>query len=212
MSFGKSSTTVRSLMCWAAVFFAATAITPPAHAGFHLWTLSEVYSNNSGTLQFIELNDPTFGSQQFVSGHQLTVSNIGNTITNSFTFPSNLPGDSFNHHFLIGTAGIQAAGGPAPDYIVPNGFLFQAGGSISFFNASGPYTALPTDGTMSRNWAGGNFAINNPTNFAGQNGVVTVPEPTTMILTPLAVGMYGLCRRLSRRRTAASSPEHVLKR
>ncbi len=207
MSFGKATTAVRSLLCWAAIFVATLAITPRANAIFHFWNLQEIYSNSSGTLQFIELQT-TFGSQQFVGGQTINVSNIGNTITNMLTLPSNLPGDSANHTFLIGTSGIQAAGGPAPDFIMPNGFLFTAGGSINYFGqGSGPYTALPTDGTMSRIWGGGNNLINSPQNFAFQTGTVVVPEPTTMILTPVALGMYGLYRRVSRRRTEATSSE-----
>jgi hypothetical protein len=87
---------------------------------------------------------------------------------------------------LLGTAGLQAAGGPVPDYIIPNNFLFAAGGSISFFNASGPYTALPTDGVNSRTWGNGN-ALNSPQNYAGQIGFVNIPEPAFVSL--LAGGM-----------------------
>lgn len=203
MTFGKSSSALRSLMCWAAVFAATMAITPRANAAFHFWNLKELYSNSSGTLQFIELQTAS-GGQQFVSGQQINVSNIGNTMTNMLTLPNNLPGDSAGHTFLIGTSGIQAAGAPAPDFIMPNGFLFTAGGTINFFGAnSGPYSALPTDGTMSRIWGGGNNPINSPQNFAFQTGTVVVPEPTTMILTPVALGMYGLYRRISRRPVGA---------
>ncbi len=148
----------------------------PVQAAFHLWTIREVYTDSSGSLQFIELFDPSFGGQQFVGGQTFNLSNAGGTITHSFTFPSNLPGDTFNHAMLLGTAGLQAAGGPVPDFIIPNNFIFSAGGSISYYNASGTYTALPTDGVNSRTWGDGN-ASNTPQNYAGQVGFVTVPEP-----------------------------------
>src|SRR5262245_15899084 len=135
MSFWKSRAVVRRLICAAAVV-ATTAIATPSQAAFHLWTLSEAYSNASGTLQFLELSDPTFGGQQVVQGTTLSVTNAAMTMTHNFLFPNNLPGDSLNHTFILGTAGIQAAGGPAPDFIIPNGFLFQGGGDISYFNAS----------------------------------------------------------------------------
>ena len=116
----------------------------------------------------------------------MTSANIGNTMSNVFNPMNDLPSsNTLNRTFLIGTAGIQAAGGPAPDYFVPNGFLFSAGGSITsnFAQNGGAFTALPIDGTMSRIWNGGNNVINSPMNFAGQSGVVVgVPEPTTMIL------------------------------
>lgn len=147
----------------------------PANAAFHLWAINEIYTNSSGTLQFIELVD-TFGSQNFVNGQQIQVSNVPNTLTNTFNVPgAQLPGSTQNHFLLFGTAGIQAAGGPAPDYIIPNGFLFQAGGTINFFGLnSGPYSALPTDGFLSRTWTGGN-ALNTPTNYSGQTGQVPAP-------------------------------------
>ena len=155
--------------------------TGSSKAAFHLWNLSEVFSNSTGTLQFIEF-ETTFGSQQFVAGHSVTVSNIGSSLSNMFTLSSNLPGNSANRRFLLGTAGLQAAGGPVPDYIIPDNFLFTAGGSINFFGTnSGTYTALPTDGTLSRTWGGGN-QINSPTNFANQVGTVTVPEPRSVLL------------------------------
>src|SRR5437667_8466737 len=88
------------------VFLVAIAIvtlaSTPVQAGFHLWTIREVYTDSSGSLQFLELFDPSFGGQQFVGGFTLTVTDAGNTTTHSFTFPSNLPGDTFNHAMLLG--------------------------------------------------------------------------------------------------------------
>lgn len=163
----------------------------PAHAGFHLWSLNEIFTNSSGTLQFIELRT-TSGTENFVGGMQISVTNVANTITNTFTLPGgSLAGSTANKNLLFGTAGLQAAGGPTPDYIIPNNFLFSAGGFISFFgNNSGSYTALPTDGTNSRTWGGGN-AVNTPRNYAGQTG--TVPEP--LIVPLLAFGGMLAARR-----------------
>ena len=165
--------------------FAAT-VASPAQAAFHLWGINEIYSNSSGTLQFIELQTP-FGGQQFVGGQTITVSS--GAMSHAFTVPANLPGDTTNHFFLIGTPGIQAAGGPAPDYpMLPAGFLFTGGGTINFWGTnSAAYSALPLDGLMSRNWTTmTNNLVNSPTNFAGATGIVNgVPEPATMILTPI---------------------------
>src|SRR5262245_37537909 len=113
----------RGLLVWAAVFCAMSATAPRANALQHLWNLQEIYTNSSGTLQFIEMHTP-FPSQQFVGGFQISVTNLSSTQTNTFTIPGDLPGDTLNHHFLLGTAGILAAGGPAPDFIIPNNFLF----------------------------------------------------------------------------------------
>ena len=60
-----------------------------AGASFHLWKITEIYSNASGTVQFIELST-TAGGQQFLATHSITATGAN---TNNFVFPSNLPGD-----------------------------------------------------------------------------------------------------------------------
>lgn len=169
----------------------------PARAAFHLWNVTEVYSNSSGSLQFIELSD-TSGGQNFVGGQSINiVSGDGNT-THHFSLPAgSLSGSTLNHHLLFGTAGIQAAGAPKPDYIIPDGFLFTDGGTLSFFGANGGgYAALPIDGTLSRNWNDGT-SVNSPQNFAGAVGQIVVPEPATAgVLAACTTGAFlGLRRR-----------------
>jgi autotransporter-associated beta strand protein len=175
VSAGLCSHFTRRLALWAAVVVGSLAVAPTAQAAFHLWNISELYTNSSGTLQFIELSTAASG-QNFVGNHSITIT-FGSQHT--FTIPSNLSTstDTTNKDFLIGTAGIQAAGAPAPDFIMPNGFLFSGGGSISFFGANpGSYTALPTDGTMARLFTAGTNIANNPQNFAGQTGKVVVAD------------------------------------
>ena len=62
-----------------------------AFSSFHLWQIKELYSNASGTVQFIELT-ASAGGQQFIGGRTITSSQAG--ITRSFTFPTDLPGDT----------------------------------------------------------------------------------------------------------------------
>lgn len=185
----------------AAALVATFAFASPARAAFHLWSISELYSNSSGSLQFIEFREETGGGggQQFVSGKQVQIAGGG-----TFVFPSNLPGNSANKRFILGTAGIQGAGGPAPDYIIPSNFLPVGGGTITFLSSPfSPvtYPALPTDGLSSYNPAtSSNDPSNSPQNFSNQIGLVNgVPEPTTMVLVPVAAGLYyGLSRRKKR--------------
>jgi hypothetical protein len=150
----------------------------PARAAFHLWALQEIYTNSSGTLQFIEMVDQ-FGGQEFFGGQQIVVSNAGNTQQHTFTIPNSFDQDSFDHTLLFATSGVQVAGGPKPDFVLPNGFLFAAGGTINFFGMnSGSYSALPTDGNLSRVWGGDSNDVNSPENFDGQSGHVVVPVDT----------------------------------
>lgn len=146
-----------------------------AHATFHLWKIDEIYSNADGSVQFIELRALS-GGQQFLAGHTITSSQ--GTQTRSFTFPSDLPRDSANRKFLIGTQGFAALNVVAPDYIVPDGFVFTSNGAINFADADFlSYTSLPTTGGLSINDSGAT-AVNSPENFAGATGTVAAaPSP-----------------------------------
>ena len=148
-----------------------------SHAAFHLWVINEVYSDASGNVQFIELSTASFG-QQFVGGHQISTTQGGPF--NVFTFPGDLPADSTNKKFLIGTAGYAALPGvPPPDYIVPNGFVFTSNVTINFAGADiVTLASIPTSGTLSSD-RNGATATNSPTNFAGMSGTVVLSNPAT---------------------------------
>jgi hypothetical protein len=194
---------LRRLALSIGVFVGSLIIAPKAHAAFHLWSIQELYTNSSGSLQFIELID-NVGSQNFVGSHAIQVSDTSNLHTHSFTFPNNLAADPPGTTLLIGTAGLHAAGGPTPDFIMPDGFLFLGGGNISFFNASGPYSALPTNGMLALNYSTGLNIVNNPKNSAGHIGQVVVPEPAAIMLVA-AGALSCLLHFLLRRRVASST-------
>ena len=174
--------------------------TTPAPGAFHLWNIQEIYSDSSGTLQFIELQSSDPG-QNFVNGLNVTVTS--GRPSHTITLPGDpLPGDTTGHSLLFGTAGLHAAGGPIPDYIIPDNFLFIGGGNLNFFSAFfGTYTALPTDGVLSRTFGDGN-APNSPQNYAGQTGfVIPAPEPASSVL----LGLGGFAALVARRRIVAKS-------
>ena len=141
-----------------------------AQASFHLWRITEIYSNADGSVQFIELT-ALAGGQQFIAGHSITSTQPG-AQGRTFTFPSNLPGDSATmsedgggyygggyteyKSFLIGTQGFAALNVVRPDYTVSNGFLFTSNGTINFGEASDivSYASLPTTGGLSINASG----------------------------------------------------------
>lgn len=178
----------------AAILLAAiAALALPANATFHLWYVNEIYSSADGTVQFIELKASAPG-QQFIRGH--TIRSTSGSQTNTYTFPNDLPGDSAENYgepgygyggyggmdmlayksFLVATQGFAALGIVAPDFVVPNGFLFPAGGTIVFAEGSDTFShgALPADG---RSFTRDRTQVTpTPLNFAGATG--TLPAST----------------------------------
>ena len=185
-----------SLLPLAALGCATALLSQPAHAMFHLWTIRELYTNLDGTQQFIELFCP-FGGQTAIGGMQIQVVEQATSTTHTFNIPSNLGSDTTNHAYLLSTSTLQAVGAPVPDAVIPGNFLFKGASTIAFFGSNGgPYTALPTDGNLSRVFPGTTNQTNSPQNFAGATGQV-VPEPATWAM--IGMGGAGLCVLLRRR-------------
>jgi autotransporter-associated beta strand protein len=159
----------------------AVSAAAPVQATFHLWRIKELYSNASGSVQFIELQLPSSGldNESFVGGHTITDSALGHT----FTFPSNtptVPGNGAN--LLIATSGYSAlSGAVAPDFTLPNDFFSTAGDTINYSSGIStvtfPQPVFPTDGYNSLNFdpfgtSGTTIAPNSERNLAGQTGSV----------------------------------------
>jgi hypothetical protein len=154
---------------------------PFAQAAFHLWKIDEVYSNASGSVQFIELSASTNGGQQFVNGQ--TLKSNGHT----FSFTANLPSDTTNKHFLLATPGYFALTGvPTADYnLGVNNFFNVNGDTINYAGGINTlaFTAgqLPTNGlnSLNRDYNAGptTFTVgsNSPTDFTGTAGSVIKP-------------------------------------
>ena len=145
-----------------------------ATASFHLWKIDEIFSDATGSVQFIELSVSSSG-EQFLAGHTISVTE-GNNPAHTLAFPSNLPGDTANRHFLVATQGFAKLGIVTPDYVVPDGFLYVPEGTINYADVDVvTYEALPTDGVHSIDRSG-NLLVNSPTNFAGQTASLQVPS------------------------------------
>ena len=179
------------------------AMSGTARASFHLFDIQEVYTNNTGSVQFIELFTVS-GGQQSLGGHTLTFQ-INSAIQNTLNL-SALPGDTRNKSFLVGTSNLTALYGVTPDFVIPANFF--TGGANNFINfAAGTdrvnLTLLPTNGTSSLNGMINNAgqtsadtsvnALATPTNFAGQTA--TIPEPAASALGLLALGTAVIRRR-----------------
>jgi len=155
----------RFLLVVAALLWAQTA-----NATFHLIIITEIYSNASGNVQYVVLT-ATSGFQQFVTGHTITATSPGGD-SHIFTFPNDLPDDTTNRAFVIGTEGFASLGIVAPDYVVPNGFLFPSGGTLNYAGVDiVVHGALPTDGihAIDRN---GTIVATAPINFVGATGAI----------------------------------------
>jgi len=179
----------------------ATMVTfSSAPAAFHFFDIQEIYSNGDGSVQFVELFT-TFGNQQFLDGHTLTYE-VNNVTSQTVTLATNLPGNTANKTFLVGTSNLGPLYGVTPDYVMPANFLSAgASGTINFAEGTDIVSlfSLPTNGVMSLDGMTNDStpsatslnAQATPRNFAGMT--VTIPEPAT--LGALAAGAALLMRR-----------------
>lgn len=174
----------RAFALVACLFVAAAA--RPCLAAFHLWDIKEIFSNQDGTVQFIELFTTAPG-ESFLDDHLLTATSNGTVAT--FTLDHDVASPTTNKHLLFATVGFASlAGGVAPDYTLPANFFNPNAASISINFASVDTTtfagsALPKDGIKSltdqspsgaHNLVAG---VNSPTNFAGAVGSINISAP-----------------------------------
>jgi len=170
---------------------------PAAWANFHLFQIEEMFSNADGTVQYVVLHETTGANgENLLGGHTLTSTSGGST--NTFVFPRDLPGGSCGFYncalsptafarVLIATQGFAALGIVTPDYVIPNGFLPLANGTINYAGVDQvSYMTLPTDGVTAINRSG-MTAQNLATNFSGQSASVSAGPPS---LTGTAVEYY----------------------
>jgi PEP-CTERM motif len=179
------------------VCLAAAAWPQDALATFHIWQISQVYSNAGGSVQYVEFVLPSaLDDERFVGGHALSAG----LNSNSITLPSNLPSlPVTGQHFLIATSGFDAVAGVTPDYTFPVAPFFSPSGDTLNWAGFDSFTfpALPSNGIDARN-RDGSIVVNAPINFAGQTG--SAPEPSTLLLAGIGAAvalMY--CLRVRRR-------------
>ena len=160
-------------------------VAPFAGATFHTYQIDEIYTNADGTVQFVVLHEAAgMNGQNFLSGHTFTATAGG--VTQTYTFPNDLAGGAEGGYgymqsptaltrVLIATQGFAALGLATPDYVIPNGFMPLANGTLGYAGVSyANYATLPTDGTNAVFVnAPITIAQNMATNFAGKSGSVS---------------------------------------
>ncbi len=167
-----------------------------AHACAHQWRFNELFTNASGTVQFIEMQECCGFTGEIFVGSKWILAVHANR---KFTFSHGLSGNTGHRYLLLATQTFASIpGAPAPDFIIPNGFLPVGGDTLEWWmypNATRSYVALPQDGMTALQVGPGpdgisgtpddvnETAVNSPTNFAGTTGSITVSavpaQPTT---------------------------------
>ncbi|NRF65860.1 calcium-binding protein [Aquincola sp. S2] len=151
---------------------------------FQLYRINELYSDGYRTTQFIELSVGNADGQSLWAG--VTISSTRHGITNTFTFPSNLPSNATaNTTVLLATQSFADRAGVTPDFIIPDGFLFTFGGTLNFGNADIiDYPVLLTADSLHSHSRDGSAMVPSPRNFAGE----TAPLPEPLIQLPGTAG------------------------
>jgi hypothetical protein len=163
---------MRPIRC--ALMVALALAAADARGSFHLWKMTEIYSNADGSVQFLELAVSSNG-EGLLANH--TITSIVPAGERSYTFTTNLPFDTGGKTMLIATEGFAALGLVTPDYVVPNGFFSAAGGRVNFADVDAwEYPPLPATGGMSLD-RDGTRRVNSPKNFVGSTGSVGEPLP-----------------------------------
>jgi hypothetical protein len=184
----------------------------PAHAKNHLWRFTEVFSNASGTIQFIEMQECCGADEETEMGATSITSNAA-----TYNFPNNLSGPTGHRWIVIATQGFaHLPNAPAPDYIMPDKFFNPAADTLRYRGVTDmiQFSAgqLPTDGinSLQRDLQTGTTTVgaNTPINFAGQSGTVNaatpVPAAAPLVLIPTAIALIGIgVVHLRRRRRVA---------
>jgi hypothetical protein len=161
-------------------FLVLALIAADARAAFHLWEVTEVYTNAGGNVQYFELST-TSNSQHVLDDHVFRA--VSDGVERTYTLPNNL-GSSLtaNTTFLIATPGFQQATGVVPDFTLPCGPFFNpdaasikielVGADSVTFNGS----SLPSSSTQALHFSvAGSLSTNvaSPKNFAGATTSMT---------------------------------------
>lgn len=208
--------TAASLRCLVLALLAALLAGSPARGIVHLWDVAEIYSNADGSVQFVELF--TKGASEIrTQDGRLDSSSASVTLLGPVPLPTT------NRSFLVATPGFaDLPGAVVPDTVMPVAPFFSVEGDTLVFQVVNEIQVfdtvtfgageLPLDGTGSlhRVNPGGTsptdppgglvVADNSPSNYAGETGHVTLPEPAPTLLAAATLLATAVLSRHGRRR------------
>ncbi len=148
-----------------------------ASAGIHTWDIREVFSNASGTIQYVELFDAgAAGGETGVSSGTIS----SGTQTYSWSSAPVAPPTNGKSYLIASATFAALPGAPVPDAIIPLNkmpFFNVAGDTVSFgIFDSFVFGAVPTNGVDSLT-DGIGVGPNTPKNYAGTQGSVNAAPP-----------------------------------
>jgi hypothetical protein len=153
-------------------------VSAPALAGAHTWVVNELFSNEDGSIQFIELWEAAGGPGEIFLGGLHVMTDSGS----DFQFPpGTLAPPTTNKHILLATQSFaDLPGAPTPNHIIPPNFFDPTGDIVSYHTYDDwPFGAgeVPTNcvDSLHRNIDIGQDPSpgpNSPTNYAGATGSV----------------------------------------
>ena len=181
-----------------------TSLAAAGGAGAQLlsWQLEQLYSNQTGDIEFIVIREfQGRNGQQALTGAQLSSQfaaashGHGSGDVTFFDFQADLPSNqTAGRRFLVASQGFADLGIITPDFVIPNRFMASASGKLLLGLSATQvidnitYPGLPQDGSSAIFRDGGAIKQNQPINFAGQTA--TVPGTPAGLPTGTAVEYY----------------------
>jgi hypothetical protein len=173
---------------------------PSARCASHLWVVNEVFSNEDGSIQFIEMHVPSSAADETQITNRWLRSNA---TAQQYNFSQNLPpGSTAFAYMLLATQSFAGLpGAPAPDHIIPANFFSVTSDSLRYWlYVTGDLGIspgeVPLDGLSSLQ-RDGSTPVNSPTNFNGETGSIDLTTVAAPMVQPPPVGPITSFRVLS---------------
>ncbi len=158
-----------------------------AHAdpqAFHIVNINEVYSNDDGTKQFVELISGSIGQNQLAPTWLICLNADGTDTNIVFDFTSAfLPSFNAGEIILLATSAMQDDLGFAANYTIPDNSLFLGSGRLIFEDP--PPFGQVVDAVAYGSYTGDNTGFGSPTAALPNNGCASLRRTTLDFSPPM---------------------------